>query len=202
MALTERSAMKLHRLRGLIALVLFWLLGLPRVTKPVLHRGIRQHIRLSQYQPGNVVTWYAFSSTTPDLATTQQFMTDRATGRCEGTLLQIHGNAWGYDVQPFSFFPNEEEILLEPEIDFKVISVLAPPDNGLIIVDLDMLPCLLLLENLIPLSLQHQPLWGSRPSPPVQPLHHRLDVQVRFTFPAFIFRCTNTIVTVVLCSRL
>jgi len=149
-ALLERSAMKLRKLRGLIFLLLFGLRGLPRMVQPVLYRGIRQRCDLAKYQPGNIVTWSGFSSTTTNLAATQRFLTDEATGKCEGTLFQIHSNAWGYDMQPFSFFPSEEEILLEPEIDLKVVSVLAPPGVSLIIVDLDMLQCPLLLETLIP----------------------------------------------------
>jgi hypothetical protein len=147
-ALVERSAMKLYKLRGLIYLLLFGLRGLPRVKPPVLYRGIRHRVDLTKYKPGNVITWHGFSSTTADVGIATRFMTDKITGKCEGTLFAIHGNAWGYDIQPFSFFSDEEEILLEPEIDLKVVGI--ENTDNMIIVDLDMMPCPLLLEKLIP----------------------------------------------------
>ena len=55
-----------------------------------------------------------------------------------------------YNIQPFSCFPDEGEILLEPEIDLMVTGVVNAP---LIVVDLEMLPDQrLLLESLIPRS--------------------------------------------------
>ena len=42
---------------------------------------------------------------------------------CKGTLFIIEG-AWGYDIEPFSFFKGEKEILLEPERKFEVDSVI------------------------------------------------------------------------------
>ena len=44
-------------------------------------------------------------------------------GKESGTLFII-SNAWGYNIQPYSLFPDEEEILLEPERQFRVVSVL------------------------------------------------------------------------------
>ena len=40
-------------------------------------------------------------------------------GEATGTLFIID-KGWGYDIQPYSLFPDEEEILLEPEKRFKV----------------------------------------------------------------------------------
>ena len=31
---------------------------------------------------------------------------------------------WGYNIQPYSLFPDEVEILLEPERQFKVLSII------------------------------------------------------------------------------
>ena len=39
-----------------------------------------------------------------------------------GTLFIIE-NAWGYDIEPYSIFQGEKEILLEPERMFEVVSV-------------------------------------------------------------------------------
>ena len=52
-----------------------------------------------------------------------------------GTLFIIEGG-WGYNVQPYSQFPEEEEILLEPEREFEVTSV---TDSGdLLLITLNM----------------------------------------------------------------
>ena len=40
----------------------------------------------------------------------------------KGTLFIIE-DAWGYDIQPYSLYSEEEEILLEPERVFEVTSV-------------------------------------------------------------------------------
>ena len=42
--------------------------------------------------------------------------------RSGGTLFVIE-DGWGYNMQPYSQFPDEEEILLEPEREFEVLSV-------------------------------------------------------------------------------
>ena len=56
-------------------------------------------------------------------------------GKAKGTLFII-SNAWGYNIQPYSLFPDEEEILLEPERQFRVVSVLKA---ALTIINLEML---------------------------------------------------------------
>ena len=42
--------------------------------------------------------------------------------RSGGTLFVIE-DGWGYNMQSYSQFPDEEEILLEPEREFEVMSV-------------------------------------------------------------------------------
>ena len=44
----------------------------------------------------------------------------------KGTLFIIE-EAWGYNIQPYSLYSEEEEILLEPECVFEVTSVV---DSG------------------------------------------------------------------------
>ena len=56
-------------------------------------------------------------------------------GEATGTLFIID-KWWGYDIQPYSLFPDEEEILLEPERQFRVVSVLKA---ALTIINLEML---------------------------------------------------------------
>ena len=63
--------------------------------------------------------WWTFTSTTEDLEATRAFI-----GKSEGTLFAVSGKAWGYDISTFSDFPDEKEILLEPERRFQVDSVI------------------------------------------------------------------------------
>ena len=107
---------------------------LPAVKGVTLYRGIRNKVDMNQYKEGNTVTWPGFSSTTPDMNTTKAFLTNMRDERegeemCDdeevtmkGTLFIIE-EAWGYDVQPYSIFPDEKEILLEPEREFEVTSI-------------------------------------------------------------------------------
>lgn len=58
------------------------------------------------------------------------------TGKASGTLFIVE-DGWGYDLQPYSLFQEESEILFEHERQFKVASVIR---SDLIIVKLTMLP--------------------------------------------------------------
>ena len=85
---------------------------------------------------GDVVTWSALSSTSPDMEATKAFLGKGSkSGNATGTLFIID-KGWGYDIQPYSLFPDEEEILLEPERQFRVVSVLKA---ALTIINLEML---------------------------------------------------------------
>ncbi len=151
-ALFARDTVQLGRLRGLIYRLLCALRSVPPAHHQTLFRGIRERVKLNEthYSKGKKVTWHTFSSATTEMETTQDFLTDHRTGRCEGTLFIIRGTPWGYNIQPFSCFPDEREILLEPEINFRVTGIVNPP-VGLTIIDLEMLPDQrLLLENRIP----------------------------------------------------
>jgi len=147
-ALVERSSIKLRETRGLIFLLLFGLRGLPRVTHPVLHRGIRKRVDVAKYHRDAIVTWYGFSSTTTQHSVAKRFLMNKKTGKHEGTLFRIKGNPWGYNLQPFSLFPQEEEILLEPAIKLKVLDV--EDRDNLVTINLRVVQCPLLLETLIP----------------------------------------------------
>ena len=96
------------------------------------------------YCEGNVITWPAFSSTSPSMKSTKAFLAEGAkSGKAAGTLFIIEGG-WGYDIQPYSLFANEEEILLEPDRQFKVTSII--PTDGMTVINVKM-------EN-TPLSLE------------------------------------------------
>ena len=104
-----------------------------------LYRGVRSEVNVdeSHYHKGNTITWPALSSTSPDMKATKTFLAKGAkTGKATGTLFIIE-DGWGYDIQPYSLFPDEAEILLEPERQFMVKSVIEA--EGLIFINLKML---------------------------------------------------------------
>ena len=122
----------------MLYLVMSALRKLPRVTGRTLYRGVRGEVSLDKdhYCKGNVVMWPALSSTSPSVDTTKAFLAKGSrSGEATGTLFIID-KAWGYDIQPYSLFPDEEEILLEPERQFRVVSVL---ESSLTILNLEML---------------------------------------------------------------
>ena len=65
-------------------------------------------------------------------------------GNAEGTLFIIEGG-WGYDIQPYSMYPEEEEIVLELERQVRVKSVIEA--EGITIVKVEMLKTPLVLPN-------------------------------------------------------
>ena len=87
---------------------------------------------------------WAFTSTTTSLEITQRFLEE--TG---GTLFYVSGNLWGYDISVFSDFPEEKEILLEPERKLRVTSA---SKGQLITVNAEMLDMPLVLEKVIKIS--------------------------------------------------
>ena len=144
--LVTRSKESLKRIRGLLYLVMSALRKLPRVTGRTLYRGVRKDANIDQkhYAEGSVITWSAFSSTSPDMNTTKAFLAKGSEdGKAAGTLFIIE-KGWGYSMQPYSLFPNEEEILMEPERKFKVTSVI---NAELIIITLEMIDSPLVLPQ-------------------------------------------------------
>ena len=128
----------LQKASGLLYLVMSALRKLPRVTGRMLYRGVRGEVNLDKdhYQKGNVVTWPALSSTSPDMEATKAFLAKGSeSGKATGTLFNID-KGWGYDIQPYSLFPDEEEILFEPERQFRVTGVI---EADLTIINLEML---------------------------------------------------------------
>ena len=138
-SLVGRNYAALQKASGILYLMMSALRKLPRVTGITLYRGVRSGMKMSisHYHEGNTITWPALSSTSPDMKATKAFLAEGSkTGKAKGTLFIIE-DGWGYDIQPYSLFPSEAEILLEPERQFKVISVLLSTD--LTVVNLQML---------------------------------------------------------------
>ena len=117
----------------------------------MLYRGIRVHVQTEvdpeftnrkPYAAGNEKTWWTFTSTTEDLEATKAFV-----GESEGTLFTLSGKPWGYDISMLSDFPDEKEILLEPERKLKITSVTR--DSNYIFVNAEMVKKPLVLEDVI-----------------------------------------------------
>lgn len=135
-SLAERSYADLQKASGIMYLVMTALRKMSRVTGTTLYRGVRGEINKDTYVKGNVVTWLGLSSASPDMGTTKKFLTKGSkTGKSEGTLFIIE-DGWGYNIQPYSLFPDEVEILIEPDRQFKVVSII---QGALTIVNLQML---------------------------------------------------------------
>ena len=143
--LIGRNTKTLMEVKDLLYLVMHALRKLPRVTGQTLYRGVRVAMNLDtdHYSEGNVVTWPALSSTSPDSRNIKTFLS-KGGGKVKGTMFIIE-NGWGYNIQPYSLFPDEEEILLEPERQFMVKSVIEA--EGIIVITLEMLDSPLILPN-------------------------------------------------------
>lgn len=148
-ALSDGNKQDFDKIRGLLFLVMSSLRKLKRVEGETLYRGIRRAIDLDNYKEGDIIMWNGFSSTSPNMKTIQDFIDTKKTdkeenGIASGTLFIIE-DGWGYDIQPYSFFPNEREILIEPERCFRVHSVI---EAEMVVVKLSMVDTPLLLPEL------------------------------------------------------
>ena len=172
-ALNNKTEENLRKVRDILYLVISSLRKLPVVHGIHLYRGIRvdvtddnaansssssssssdpmsesrnnsSDISKFNYKEDSIITWNALSSTSPSMNVTKNFLArGSSTGKAAGTLFIIE-NCWGYDIQPYSLFPTESEILLEPERQFQVVSVISA---DLTIVKLKMLKTFIPLPN-------------------------------------------------------
>lgn len=106
---------------------------------------INKSFSKAEYAEGDETVWRAISSTSPNISVTKTFLAQDAEAMKSVGILFIIEDGWGYDVQPYSMFPDEEEIVLEPERMFRVTSVI--PGEGLTVVKLEMLRTPLALIN-------------------------------------------------------
>ena len=81
------------------------------------------------YIMGKEKTFWGFTSTTPDVKTSYDFLGQKKELK-SGTIFTLCGDIWGYDITLFNYF-HEEEIILEPERKFIVEQIL-PPVNEII----------------------------------------------------------------------
>jgi hypothetical protein len=124
-AMMEGWGMFMHFLMAAMAL-------LPRF-EGVCYRGMSgapdKAATVAQYKMGRPIQWGAFSSTSTDFNATKGF-TDEATG----VIFKINVTD-GRDINAYSFFPAEDEILLSPSHRFMVCS--APYErDGYTVIDM------------------------------------------------------------------
>ena len=84
---------------------------------------------------GKTVVWCSLSSKSSGMNTTKELLA-KGSNRSKGGTLFVIEDRWGYNIQPFSLFPDEEEVLLEPWQSFTVQSVI---ESGAVIVNIKML---------------------------------------------------------------
>ena len=99
----------MHNIMGAMA-------QLPKV-EGVCYRGYPDKATaVAQYKPGRPIQWGAFSSTSTDFGTTKGF-----TNQATGVIFKITVTD-GRDINAYSFFPQEAEVLLSPAHRFTVCS--------------------------------------------------------------------------------
>ena len=156
----SRNISNIKATRKYIYLLLSGLRKLPRYKEPdknkLYHRvNTKVPTTLEEakghqfYAQGQIVTWWGFTSTSKNIGVTN-FFVDPSSDR---TLFIIKGNdLWGYDIQAFSKFDNEEEVLLEPETRVEVVKVTLNQDE--LTVNLEFQPSThLALDESIPVKI-------------------------------------------------
>ena len=145
-ALASDNAEDLREARDLLFDVLSALRKLPRCKREVLYRGMKGSVDRSVYSVGAVVMWHGLFSVSTNINTVKSFLSSsEELDVSHGTLFVIE-DGWGYNIQPYSLYPEEEEILLEPERQFSVNSVI---ESDMTIVSLKMLDTPLILPQVL-----------------------------------------------------
>ena len=119
----------ISNVRKYFFLLLVALRGLKKTKKDCLFRCISCKVKLEKdpkndkyipYKKGNQKTFWPFTSTSYKEEKAEVFLKKDGTG----TKFKIFGdNLWGYDIALFSCYPNEGEILLEPERKYEIQNV-------------------------------------------------------------------------------
>ena len=108
--------------------------------------------KLVPYITGNTKTFWGFTSSSPDIAMTYNFLKEEGINK-SSTIFTLAGKIWGYDISLFNYY-NEKEILIEPERKFKIDEVM-PPINDIIHIRCDIQDSPIILdEELINKTIQ------------------------------------------------
>lgn len=124
--LRERNSKKLEQWHPYMYHLIAGLKKLP-FQKIEVYRGVTSNSRdmvLKEYTQGRMIHWSAFSSTSKDLKTSQEF-----SGK-KGIIFKI-SVTHGVDIAPYSFIASENEILLSPNLVFTVARDLHKESKGL-----------------------------------------------------------------------
>ena len=91
---------------------------LPSANHRIIYRGVKLDLR-SEYEQGERVFWWGFSSCTKalDVLENEEFVGKSGTR----TLFTIESDT-GKNIREHSFYPHEDEILLLPGREFKIVS--------------------------------------------------------------------------------
>jgi len=100
--------------------------------------------KLVPYITGNTKTFWGFTSSSPDIVMTYNFLKDEGNNK-SGTIFTLTGKIWGYDISLFNSY-KEKEILIEPERKFKIDEII-PPINDIIHIRCDIQDSPLILDD-------------------------------------------------------
>ena len=123
-ALRAREREEVKQWKEAIWLVLVAMKKLPRESSALLHRGVKRSATDlgKQCQKGKTFVWSGFSSTTTHVEGLKSFLGQ--TGPRTLWQLQLRQHFNGVNLQKFSLYPDEHEVLLPPQMEFKVISMM------------------------------------------------------------------------------
>jgi hypothetical protein len=131
------------------------------LIKGTFTRGIKNP-NLQNYQPGRApFFWWAFSSTTKTVGTTQEFL-----GNGPRMLFLVDGV--GVDIKAYSAIPDEAEVLMLPGTFLKLVSAL-PQQGDLTIIQLQQQPAAHMVDFEHPGLSQMLSSNGPAPAPPPPP---------------------------------
>jgi hypothetical protein len=122
-----------RRWRGFLFFLMRAIDRLPAFSGTVFrggNKGVDQTTVRQQYQPGRVIQWAAFSSTSRSLEAVRPFVK-----KDEGVIFKIKVVS-GRDIGAYSYFPKESEVLLSPNTQFTVTSEVYKDNEGFTCVDL------------------------------------------------------------------
>jgi hypothetical protein len=133
----------------------------------------------AQYPRGTIITWWGFSSCTTSLEVLND---DRFLGRTgTRTLFNIECQS-AKSIKSFSFYPEEEEVLLPPGRQFQVIGCLNQ-GNGLHIIQMKEIQPKFPLINPVP---QPQPISSPKPPPNCGDPRLQKHIDALYTNPVII----------------
>jgi hypothetical protein len=110
-----------------------------------VYRGVKMDLS-AQYPKGSTVTWWGFSSCTTlvTMLSDERFM-----GRTGTRTLFIIESHSAKNIKPYSFYPEEHEVLLPPARQFQVIDCL-DQGNGLHLIQLKEIEPMFPLIDIVP----------------------------------------------------